>query len=131
MNRIPANQDSVDERTRYDVIVVGCGGWGLAVLKVLTDMGLRVLGIERQEICQNLRRYMKHMVMHSVLSYMILDPEDAIVARKGNDHHPLIDELIQSYSDFAVKFDLPIKTHHELHRHRRRKRGLQIGRARF
>ena len=114
MNHIPANQDSVDEKTPYDVIVVGCGGWGLATLKVLSDMGLRVLGIERQEVCHNLRRYMKHMVMHSVLSYMILDPEDAIVASKGNDHHPLIDELIQSYSDFAFKFNLPIKTHHEL-----------------
>lgn len=114
MNRISANQNTGNARIQYDVIVVGCGGWGLAVLKVLSDMGLRVLGIERAEICHNLRRYMKHMVMHSVLSYMILDPEDAIVARKGNDHHPLIDELIQSYSDFAVKFNLPIKTHHEL-----------------
>ncbi len=114
MNRMAANQSTVHDRTHYDVIVVGCGGWGLAVLKVLSDMGLRVLGIERQEICHNLRRYMKHMVMHSFLSYMVLDPEDAIVARKGDEHHPLIDELIQSYSDFAVKFDLPIKTHHEL-----------------
>ncbi len=114
MNRISANQNTGNARIQYDVIVVGCGGWGLAVLKVLSDMGLRVLGIERAEICHNLRNYMKHMVMHSVLSYMILDPEDAIVARKGNDHHPLIDELIQSYSDFAVKFNLPIKTHHEL-----------------
>ena len=114
MNRISENLNTGNGRTRYDVIVVGCGGWGLAVLKVLSDMGLRVLGIERAEICHNLRRYMKHMVMHSVLSYMILDPEDAIVAHKGNDHHPLIDELIQSYSDFAVKFNLPIKTHHEL-----------------
>ena len=102
------------DTSRYDVIVVGCGGWGLAVLKVFTDMGLRVLGIEKEEICHNLRRYMKHMVMHSLLSYMVLDPEDAILARKGDEHHPLIEELIQSYSDFAVKFDLPIKTHHEL-----------------
>ena len=84
------------------------------MLKVLTDMGLRVLGIERKEICQNLRHYMKHMVMHSLLSYMVLDPEDAILAQKGDEHHPLIEELIQSYSDFAVKFNLPIKTHHEL-----------------
>ncbi|MDE0183740.1 MAG: NAD(P)-binding domain-containing protein [Caldilineaceae bacterium] len=99
---------------RYDVIVVGCGGWGLAVLKVLADLGLRVLGIERREICHNLRHYMKRMVMHSRLSYMVLDPDDAILAQKGETHHPLIEELIQSYSDFAVKFDLPIKTHHEL-----------------
>ena len=113
-----ADQYPVDDRhcdtTPYDVVVVGCGGWGLAVLKVLTDMGLHVLGIERKEVCQNLRHYMKHMVMHSILSYMVLDPEDAILAQKGDEHHPLIEELIQSYSDFAVKFDLPIKTHHEL-----------------
>lgn len=114
MNRMSAIQDTVFKRTQYDVIVAGCGGWGLAVLKVLSDMGLSVLGVERAEICHNLRHYMKHMVMHSVLSYMILDPEDKIVARKGDDHHPLIEELIQSYSDFADKFDLPIKTHHEL-----------------
>ena len=41
----------------YDVVIVGCGGWGLAILKVLQDLGLRVLGIERAEICQNLRLY--------------------------------------------------------------------------
>ncbi len=98
----------------YDVIVVGCGGWGLAVLKVLTEMGLHVMGIEREDICHNLRQYMKRMVMHSRLSYMVLDPADAILAQKGDAHHPLIEELIQSYRDFAVKFDLPIKTHHEL-----------------
>lgn len=114
MKRKSANQTTVDNKTQYDVIVVGCGGWGLAVLKVLTDMGLRVLGIERKEICNNLRHYMKHMMMHSYLSYMVLDPEDAILAREGNEYHPQIDELIQSYSDFAVKFDLPIRTHHEL-----------------
>lgn len=100
--------------TSYDVVVVGCGGWGLAVLKVLKDMGLHVVGIEREEICQNLRRYMKGMVMHSRLSYLVLDPEDAILAQKGDEHHPLIEELIQSYSDFSVKFNLPTKTHYEL-----------------
>ena len=113
-----ADQSTVDDRHRdtnpYDVVVVGGGGWGLAVLKVLTDMGLHVLGVERKELCHNLRRYMKHMVMHSILSYMVLDPEDAILAQKGDEHHPLIEELIQSYSDFAAKFNLPIKTHHEL-----------------
>ncbi len=109
-----ASSDDRSDTTRYDVVVVGCGGWGLAVLKVLTDMGLRVLGIERKEICHNLRNYMKNMMMHSFLSYMVLDPEDAILAREGNEYHPRIEELIQSYSDFAVKFDLPIKTHHQL-----------------
>ena len=38
----------------YDVLVVGCGGWGLAVLKVLQELGIDVLGIERGEICHNL-----------------------------------------------------------------------------
>lgn len=99
---------------RYDVIVVGCGEWGLAVLKMLADMGLRVLGIERKEICHNLRHHMHRMVKHSRLSYMVLDPDDAILAQKGETHYPLIEELIQSYSDFAVKFDLPIRTHYEL-----------------
>ena len=118
MNRMSADQSALrnpqSSTPPHDVIVVGCGGWGLAVLKVLADMGLDVLGIERKEICHNLRRYMKRMVMHSRLSYMVLDPDDAILAQKGDTHHPLIEELIQSYSDFAVKFDLPIKTHHEL-----------------
>ena len=98
----------------YDVIVVGCGGWGLAVLKILSDMGLDVMGIERGKVCDNLRRYMKRLVMHSRLSYMVLDSKDAILAQKGEAYQPLIEELIQSYSDFAVKFDLPIRTHHEL-----------------
>ena len=30
--------------TAYDVIIVGCGGWGLAILKVLKELGLHVLG---------------------------------------------------------------------------------------
>jgi len=114
MNRISANQTKVDDSAQYDVIVVGCGGWGLAALKVLSDIGLRVLGIERKEICNNLRHYMKNMLMHSYLSYMVLDPEDPILAREGNEYHPRIEELIRSYSDFAQKFNLPIKTHHEL-----------------
>ncbi|MYH60274.1 MAG: hypothetical protein F4148_00385, partial [Caldilineaceae bacterium SB0675_bin_29] len=114
MNRMSANQTKVDDSTQYDVIVVGCGGWGLAALKVLSDIGLRVLGIERKEICNNLRHYMKNMLMHSYLSYMVLDPEDPILAREGNEYHPRIEELIRSYSDFAQKFNLPIKTHHEL-----------------
>ena len=114
MKRMSANQTSEDDRTQYDVVVVGCGGWGLAVLKVLTDMGLRVLGIERKEICNNLRHYMKNMLMHSYLSYMVLDPEDALLARNGDEYHPRVEELVRSYSDFAVKFNLPIKTHHQL-----------------
>lgn len=99
---------------RYDVVVVGCGGWGLAVLKVLSDLGLRVLGIEKEDVCHNLRRYMKRMVMHSRLAYMVLDPHDDILADKGETHHPLIEELVQSYTAFARKFDLPIKTGCEL-----------------
>ena len=100
--------------TAYDVIIVGCGGWGLAILKVLKELGLHVLGIERAEVCQNLRLYMKRMTMHSRLSYVVLDPADAILAQKGDEHHPRIEELIQSYTDFSLKYNLPIKTHHEL-----------------
>ena len=98
MNRMAAEQftlrNSQSSTAPFDVVVVGCGGWGLAVLKVLADMGLRVLGIERKEICHNLRRHMKRMVMHSRLSYMMLEAQDAILAQKVNTHHPLIEELI-------------------------------------
>ena len=60
----------------YDAVVIGCGGWGLAALKVLRDMGRDVLGLERGEICHNLTTYMPAMTVHSPLPYVVLDPED-------------------------------------------------------
>ena len=95
----------------YDAVVIGCGGWGLAALKVLRDMGLDVLGLERGEICHNLTTYMPAMTVHSPLPYVVLDPEDFLLAEKGDDYHSTIEELIQSYLDFAAKYDLPIQTH--------------------
>ena len=98
----------------HDVIVVGCGGWGLAVLKVLRDMGFDVLGLERGEICHNLRTYMPGMTVHSPLPYIVLDPDEPLLAEQGDDYHSTIEELIQSYLDFAARNELPIKTHSEL-----------------
>jgi thioredoxin reductase (NADPH) len=98
----------------YDVVVVGCGGWGLAVLKVLWDIGLDVLGLERGEICHNLTTYMPQMTVHSPLPYIVLDPGDPLLAAKGDNYHSTIEELIQGYLDFAAKYSLPIKTHCEL-----------------
>ena len=60
----------------FHVLVVGCGGWGLAVLKVLQELGLDVLGIERGEICHNLTTYMPTMTVYSPLPYIVLDPDD-------------------------------------------------------
>ena len=35
----------------YDAVVIGCGGWGLAALKVLRDMGLDVLVADWDILC--------------------------------------------------------------------------------
>ena len=96
---------------RYDLIVVGCGGWGLAVLKTLRDLDFDVLGLERGEICHNLRTYMPGMRVHSPLSYIVLDPDDPLLVEKGDEYHSTIEELIQSYVDFASKNEVPFKTH--------------------
>lgn len=48
----------------YDAVVVGGGAWGLSVLKLLRDANLRVVCVERGELCQNLRHYMHKMTMH-------------------------------------------------------------------
>ena len=101
----------IEAAHRYDAVVVGCGGWGLAALKVLRDIGLDVLGLERGEICHNLSTYMPAMTVHSPLPYIVLDPEDSLLAEKGNHYHSTIEELIQSYLDFAAKNELPIQTH--------------------
>ena len=98
----------------YDVLVVGCGGWGLAVLKVLQELGIDVLGIERGEICHNLTTYMPTMTVHSPLPYIVLDPDDPLLAERGDAYHSTIEELIQSYTAFAAKYRLPIKTHSTL-----------------
>ena len=108
----------------YDAVVIGCGGWGLAALKVLRDMGLDVLGLERGEICHNLTTYMPAMTVHSPLPYVVLDPEDFLLAERGDDYHSTIEELIQSYLDFAAKYDLPIQTHCTL-RNIRGERGVK------
>ena len=106
--------NKIDQLHTYEVVVVGCGGWGLAVLKVLQEMGLNVLGLERGEICHNLTTYMPAMTVHSPLPYIVLDPDDPLLAQQGDDYHSTIEELIQSYVDFAEKYKLPIKTHSTL-----------------
>ena len=98
----------------YDVVVVGCGGWGLAILKELQELGLHVLGLERGQICHNLTTYMPGMTMHSPLPYIVLDPDDPLLAKQGDTYHSTIEELIQSYLDFANKYKLPIKTNSTL-----------------
>ena len=103
-----------DKQQHYDVIVAGCGGWGLSVLKVLQDLDLNVLGLERGVICHNLTTYMPAMTVHSPLPYIVLDPDDPLLAQQGDDYHSTIEELIQSYLGFADKYKLPIKTHSTL-----------------
>lgn len=103
-----------DQPPTYDVVVVGCGGWGLATLKVLQEMGLNILGLERGEICHNLTTYMPAMTVHSPLPYIVLDPDDPLLAKQGDDYHSTIEELIESYLNFADKYNLPIKTHSTL-----------------
>ena len=106
--------NEIDQLQTYEVIVVGCGGWGLAVLKVLQEMGINALGLARGEICHNLTTYMPAMTVHSPLPYIVLDPDDPLLAQQGDDYHSTIEELIQSYVDFAEKYKLPIKTHSTL-----------------
>ena len=109
--------NEIDQLQTYEVVVVGCGGWGLAVLKVLQEMGINALGLERGEICHNLTTYMPAMTVHSPLPYIVLDPDDPLLAQQGDDYHSTIEELIQSYVDFAEKYKLPIKTHSTLKTH--------------
>ena len=99
----------------YDVVVVGGGAWGLAVLKLLRDDGLDVVGVERGEICQNLRTYMRRMTMHYPTPYMAVDEDDELLA-KGSDHHPAVEDMTDHYVRFAERHALPVRTHTELMR---------------
>jgi cation diffusion facilitator CzcD-associated flavoprotein CzcO len=85
----------------FDVVVVGCGPWGLAAMHTLRQAGHSVAGFEQgPRICQNLRTYMRGMTMHYPTPYMVLDSEDEILA-KGSDHHPSIEDLVAHYERFA------------------------------
>lgn len=51
------------------------------------------------------------MTVHSSLPYVVFDPEDFLLAEKGDDDDSTIEELIQSYLDFAAKYDFSIQTY--------------------
>ena len=70
--------------TLLDVAVVGGGAWGLSVTKLLRDAGLDVCCVERGELCQNLRTYMRRMTMHYPTPYMVVEEADDLLA-KGSD----------------------------------------------
>ena len=97
----------------HDVVVVGAGAWGLAVVKLLRDAGLDVLCVERGELCQNLRTYMRHMTMHYPTPYMAVSENDELLA-KGSDHHPAVEDMTAHYVRFAEQHALPVRTHTEL-----------------
>lgn len=100
---------------RHDVVVVGGGAWGLAVLKLLRDDGLDVVGVERGEVCQNLKTYMRRMTMHYPTPYMAVEEDDELLA-KGSDHHPAVEDMRDHYVRFAERHALPVHTHTELTR---------------
>eukprot|EP01043_Picozoa_sp_COSAG02_P052115 COSAG02_NODE_5571_length_4222_cov_8.387339_1_plen_466_part_00 len=110
-----AGTDSAAAMCCHDVVVVGGGAWGLAVLKLLRDDGLDVVGVERGELCQNLRMYMRRMTMHYPTPYMAVEEDDELLA-KGSDHHPAVEDMTDHYLRFAERHALPVHTHTELTR---------------
>ncbi len=107
--------ESVASMRRHDVVVIGGGAWGLAVLKLLRDDGLDAVGVERGELCQNLRMYMRRMTMHYPTPYMAVEEDDELLA-KGSDHHPAVEDMTDHYLRFAERHALPVRTHTELTR---------------
>ena len=79
-----AAEPAVDSSKVLDVAVVGGGAWGLSVTKLLRDAGLDVCCVERGELCQNLRTYMRRMTMHYPTPYMVVEEADDLLA-KGSD----------------------------------------------
>ena len=102
--------DELVSGRRWDVVVVGAGAWGIAVLKLLRERGYGTVCIERgSSICANLRSYMRRMNMHYPTPYMALDSDDVLLGQ-GSDYHPEVEELADHYSRFAVRHELPICT---------------------
>ena len=103
------NRDGLVSGRRWDVVVVGAGAWGIAMLKLLCERGYTAVCIERGGVCANLRSYMRRMAMHYPTPYMALDSEDALLGQ-GSDYHPEVEELADHYARFATKHALPICT---------------------
>jgi len=95
----------------FDVVVVGMGPNGLSVLYQLGKYSLKVLGLDKGNVCNHIRSYPKDMVFFSTSEKLTLDEFEM---KSKNGSNPTLKEACDYYESFANRHHLNILNFSEL-----------------
>ena len=95
----------------HDVVVVGAGPNGLAVLHALRKAGLDAIGVDKGDLCENLTRFPRDIRFFSTAERLTLDDGQM---GDGEGSNPSIQEVIDYFVEFTRRHDLSVLSGHEL-----------------
>jgi len=91
----------------FDVVVVGLGPNGLSVLSELKKHSLNVIGLDKGEICNHIKKYPKEMVFFSTAEKLTLDE---FPMGSGHGSNPTLKDACDYYESFANRNNFEILT---------------------
>tara|TARA_B100000029_G_scaffold211056_1_gene208849 strand:- start:22 stop:1059 length:1038 start_codon:yes stop_codon:yes gene_type:complete len=91
----------------FDVTVVGMGPNGLSVLNELNKCSLKVVGLDKGEVCNHIKSYPKDMVFFSTAEKLTLDNFEMGL---GFGTNPTLQDACRYYEDFVDRNNLEILT---------------------
>jgi len=91
----------------FDVVVVGLGPNGLSVLSELKKHSLNVIGLDKGEICNHIKKYPKEMVFFSTAEKLTLDE---FPMGSGHGSNPTLKDACDYYESFVDRNDFEVLT---------------------
>jgi len=91
----------------FDVVVVGLGPNGLSVLSELNKHSLNVIGLDKGEICNHIKKYPKDMIFFSTAEKLTLDE---FPMGSGDGSNPSLKDACDYYESFASRNNFEVLT---------------------
>lgn len=91
----------------FDVVVVGLGPNGLSVLSELNKHSLNVIGLDKGEICNHIKKYPKDMIFFSTAEKLTLDE---FPMGSGDGSNPSLKDACDYYESFANRNNFEVLT---------------------